>query len=98
MSKPSINQKKIGDFCKKHHITYLALFGSILTPKFSSKSDVDILVKFEKKHIPSFFDMVDMEEELTSIVGRKVDLKTPEDLSRYFRDEVLAKAKILYDT
>lgn len=97
MGKPSINKKKIGDFCKKHHIIYLALFGSILTPHFSSKSDVDILVKFEKKHIPSFFDIADMEEELTLIVGRKVDLKTPEDLSRYFRDEVLAQAKILYD-
>ena|ERR1700733_11149252 len=96
MSKVSINKKKIVDFCKKHHIISLALFGSILTPHFSSKSDVDILVKFEKKHIPSLFDIVDMEEELTSIVGRKVDLKTPEDLSSYFRDEVLAQAKILY--
>ncbi len=96
MSKPSINKKKIVDFCKKHHIMSLALFGSILTPHFSSKSDVDVLVKFEKKHTPSFFDIVDMEEELTSIVGRKVDLKTPEDLSSYFRDEVLAQAKILY--
>jgi predicted nucleotidyltransferase len=96
MSKVSINKKRIVDFCKKHHIISLELFGSILTPHFSSKSDVDILVKFEKKHIPSLFDIVDMEEELTSIVGRKVDLKTPEDLSSYFRDEVLAQAKILY--
>ena len=74
----------------------MALFGSILTPQFSSKCDVDILVKFKKKHIPSLFDMVDMEEELTSIIGRKVDLKTPECLSIYFRDEVVANAKILY--
>jgi uncharacterized protein len=91
-----IDKKKIAFFCQKHHITFLALFGSILTPLFSSKSDVDIVVKFEKKHIPSLFDIVDMEEELTSIVGRKVDLKTPEDLSRYFRDEVLSHARILY--
>lgn len=96
MSKPSINKKKIVDFCKKPHIISLALFGSILTPHFSSKSDVDVLVKFEKKHTPSFFDIIEMESELTSIVGRKVDLKTPEDLSGYFRDEVQAQAKILY--
>src|SRR5260221_5331142 len=96
MSKLSINKKKINAFCRKHHIVSLALFGSVLTDRFSSKSDVDILVKFEKKHIPSFFDMVDMEEELTSIIGRKVDLKTAEELSRYFRNEVLAQAKTLY--
>jgi predicted nucleotidyltransferase len=92
-----INRKKIGVFCKKHHIVSLALFGSILTSHFSQTSDVDVLVKFEKKHIPSLFDIVDIEEELSSIVGRKVDLKTPEDLSRYFREEVIAQAKIVYE-
>jgi predicted nucleotidyltransferase len=92
----SINKRKVIGFCKKHHIVFLALFGSVLTAHFSSKSDIDILVKFEKKHTPSLFDLVDMEEELSSIVGRKVDLKTPEDLSRYFRDEVVASAKPIY--
>jgi uncharacterized protein len=92
----AINKEKIARFCQKHHIISLALFGSILTSHFSSKSDIDILVKFEKKHIPSLFDMVDMEEELSALVGRKVDLKTAEDLSRYFRNEVVAQAKILY--
>lgn len=98
MRKPPllINKKKIVAFCQKNHIVSLALFGSILTPHFSPKSDVDILVKFERKHIPSLFDMVDMEEELSVIIGRKVDLKTAEDLSRYFRNEVVAHAKILY--
>lgn len=91
-----IDKKKITTFCKRHHIISLALFGSILTSHFSPESDVDILVKFDKKHIPSLFDMVDMEEELSSIIGRRVDLKTPEDLSRYFRDDVLAQAKIVY--
>jgi len=95
--KMQFDKKKITTFCKRHHIVSLALFGSVLTSHFSAKSDVDILVKFDKKHIPSLFDMVDMEEELTSIVGRKVDLKTPEDLSRYFRNDVLAQAKTLYD-
>ena len=91
-----INKKKIAAFCQRRHVASLALFGSILTPQFSPKSDVDVLVKFEKKHIPSLFDMVDIEEELSTIVGRKVDLKTAEDLSHYFRDEVVAEAKTLY--
>lgn len=91
-----IDKKKISAFCKKHHINFLALFGSILTAQFSSKSDVDIVVKFKNKHIPSLFDMVDMADELTLMIGRKVDLKTPECLSRYFRDEVLANAKVFY--
>ncbi len=91
-----INRKKIGEFCKKYHIAYLAFFGSILTSHFTPKSDVDVLVKFEKKHIPGLFAMVDMQDELSEIIGRDVDLKTPNSLSRYFRDEVLAKAKIIY--
>ncbi|HSW87244.1 MAG TPA: nucleotidyltransferase family protein [Rhabdochlamydiaceae bacterium] len=91
-----INKKKIKAFCKKYHILSLALFGSILTSRFQPSSDVDVLVKFEKKHIPNFFELIDMECELSSIIGRKVDLKTPNDLSPYFRKEVLSKAQIIY--
>jgi hypothetical protein len=93
----TINKKKITLFCEKHHIVFLALFGSILTPHFSRSSDVDVLVKFEKKHIPSLFSIVDIESELASIIGRKVDLRTPKDLSPLFRDAVVSKAKILYE-
>lgn len=75
----------------------LALFGSILTPHFSSTSDVDVLVSFDSKHIPTLFDLVDMESELSTIVGRHVDLKTSKDLSPYFRNDVLSNAKIIYD-
>jgi uncharacterized protein len=91
-----INKRKLSAFCRKYHITYLALFGSVLTSHFTASSDVDILVKFDKKHIPGLFGMVDMQEELSEIVGREVDLKTPNGLSRYFRDEVLSTAKVLY--
>ena len=91
-----INKEKIRMFCKKHHIVNLALFGSILTSQFNTKSDVDVLVSFDNKHIPTLFDLVDMESELSSIVGRHVDLKTPNDLSPYFRDEVLSNAKFIY--
>ncbi len=87
---------KIVSFCKKYHIAYLALFGSVLTSNFTKKSDVDILVKFEKKHTPHLFGMIKMESELSDIIGHPVDLKTPNDLSPYFRNDVLNKAKAIY--
>lgn len=91
-----LQKGKITRFCKKHHIASLALFGSVLTPNFTEKSDVDILVKFEKNHLPHLFGLIKMESELSDIIGYSVDLKTPNDLSRYFRDDVLAKAKLIY--
>ena len=91
-----INKRKLGAFCRKYHITYLALFGSILTSHFTTSSDVDVLVKFDKKNVPGLFGIIDMQDELSAIVGRTVDLKTPNSLSRYFRDEVLSTAKVLY--
>lgn len=89
--------KKIEKFCKENHIAKLSLFGSVLTTSFTRASDIDILVQFEKKHIPTLFDMVDMEAELEVIIGHKVDLKTPGDLSPYFRNQVLAGAEVIYD-
>lgn len=59
-------------------------------------SDVDVLVRFEEAHIPSLFEFVDMESELSALMGRNVDLKTANDLSPHFREEVLAQAKVLY--
>lgn len=98
VKKPAIllNKDKIKAFCKKHHILSLALFGSILTSDFGPKSDIDILVNFDVEYIPNLFDLVDMESELSLILGRTVDLKTPNDLSPYFRDEVLSNAEIIY--
>ncbi len=98
MLKIRINKKKIAAFCKKYHIVSLALFGSILTSHFHASSDIDVLVKFNKKHIPTLFDIVDMESELSSIMGRDVDLKTANDLSPYFRNDVLSTAKVIYGT
>ena len=91
-----LQKSKIEKFCKKYHIVYLALFGSVLTSNFTKKSDVDILVKFEKKHIPHLFNMIKIESELSDLIGYPVDLKTPNDLSPYFRDDVLTNAKTLY--
>ncbi|HLB53055.1 MAG TPA: nucleotidyltransferase family protein [Chlamydiales bacterium] len=92
-----LRKKKIEQFCKKYHIAYLALFGSILTSNFTEKSDIDVLVKFEKKHTPHLFGLIAMESELEQIMGYPIDLKTPNDLSHYFRDEVLAQAKTIYE-
>ena len=91
-----IDKNKIHTFCKKHHIKNLALFGSVLTSHFTSTSDIDILVNFETEHTPTLFDLVDIEDELENLVGRHVDLKTPNDLSPYFRDDVLSNAKMIY--
>lgn len=92
----SIPKDKIAEFCKAHYITNLALFGSVLTDRFSETSDVDVLVEFDPAHIPGFFSLVEMEDQLTTIVGRKIDLRTPKDLSRYFREDVLKQAYHLY--
>lgn len=90
------SRKQLAEFSKRHHIRKLALFGSILRDDFSLDSDIDILVEFEHGHTPGFFELMKMEEELTNLFGRTVDLRTPQDLSRYFRDEVMATAEVQY--
>ena len=88
---------KIAEFCRTHHIRRLAVFGSALRPDFRPDSDIDILVEFEPEHIPSLFGMARLERQLSALLGgRKVDLRTPEDLSRYFRQEVLKEAEVQY--
>ena len=91
-----LQKNKIENFCQKHHIAYMAFFGSVLTSKFTKKSDVDVLVRFEEEYIPHLFGLVGMESELSNIIGYPVDLKTPNDLNPYFREDVLTKAKTIY--
>jgi len=90
-----ISNAVLVDFCKRRHVSKLAFFGSVLREDFTSDSDLDVLVEFEPGHIPGL-DFFDMEEDLSGLLGRKVDLNTPGFLSRYFRDEVLAKAEVRY--
>ena len=94
-AKISIDREGIADFCRRHHIAKLSLFGSVLRDDFAPESDVDVLVEFESGHVPglAFFGM---EEELSRMLGHRVDLNTPNFLSRYFRDEVLAEAEEQY--
>ena len=89
-------KERIEEFCKRHHIRKLSLFGSALRDDFSPESDLDILVEFDPAHIPGFIRLAGMEIELTEILGRKVDMRTAQDLSRYFRDEVLNSSKVQY--
>lgn len=90
-----IDRRRLAEFCRRHHIRRLAFFGSVLRDDFGPDSDIDVLVEFEPGHVPGlgFFSM---EEELSRILGRKVDLNTPGFLSPHFRDEVLKEAEVGY--
>jgi predicted nucleotidyltransferase len=95
--KPGIEvpRSKLAAFCRRNHIRRLSFFGSVLRDDFRPDSDVDILVEFEPDHTPGW-DIVSMENELSSLLSRKVDLHTPNDLSRYIRDQVAREAKVQY--
>ncbi|GMU93810.1 MAG: nucleotidyltransferase [Candidatus Hydrogenedentota bacterium] len=95
--KLSFPRGQIAAFCQKHGIRRLSLFGSALREDFRPDSDVDILVEFDSDRIPTLLDLVDMEQELSILLGgRKVDLRTPGDLSRYFRQQVMEEAEVQY--
>jgi predicted nucleotidyltransferase len=88
--------QKIADFCRRHGVRRLSLFGSILRDDFGPDSDVDVLVEFLPSVRASLFDLGGMLMELREMLGREVDLRTPADLSKYFRDDVVAEARPLY--
>ncbi len=92
-----IPEAKIADFCRRNGIRKLAFFGSVLTNRFSDSSDIDVLVEFRPGEHVGFVRLGDMEDELSRLLGgRKVDLRTPMDLSRHFRDEVIRTASVAY--
>jgi predicted nucleotidyltransferase len=92
----TIPHERIAEFCRKHHIRKLSFFGSVISDHFTQESDVDVLVEFEPGQVVGLIRLAGMELELSEIIGRKVDLRTPADLSRYFREEVLSSAEIQY--
>ena len=93
----SIPKSELADFCKAHGIRRLAIFGSAIRTDFDTESDVDVLVEFAPGRAPGLLGVASMEIELSPLFGgRKVDLRTPEDLSRYFRQEVLDTAEVQY--
>src|ERR1700686_5084000 len=93
----TLPHEEIEQFCRRNHVRKLSLFGSVLTDRFGPESDIDVLVEFDPEKTPGFFGIVGMELELTDKFRRKVDLRTPEDLSRYFRDEVVSTAAVQYE-
>ena len=92
-----VDPKKIADFCERHYIRKLALFGSVLREDFRPDSDVDVLVEFESGHTPGFIRLYQIEEELSPLMGgHRPDLVTAGFLNRRIRDRVLAEAEVQY--
>ena len=98
MARFTLDHAEIADFCRRHHIRRLALFGSILRDDFGPDSDIDILVDFATGQAPGLLGIVAMEYELAETLGlkRKVDLRTMHDLSPFFRDEISGRAEEIY--
>jgi len=92
-----VSKDEIRSFCRRHGIRRLAFFGSVLRPDFDSDSDIDVLVDFDPETRVGFFELYDMEQELSRLLGgRRIDLNTPNSLSEYFRQEVFAEAEVQY--
>ena len=91
----SIDRETLGEFCRKHYIKRLAIFGSALRDDFRPDSDVDVLVEFQPGHVPGL-DFIAIERELSELLGRRVALVTPKSLMPRIRDQVLASAAPLF--
>lgn len=97
MHRLAIGEEQLVRFCREHHIRKLSLFGSTIKGTGRPDSDVDLLVEFETGRVPGLLALVSMEAELGQMLGgRKIDLRTPRDLSRHFRDEVIRTAEVQY--
>jgi predicted nucleotidyltransferase len=91
------NKSKLNSFCKANKIKKLSLFGSYLNDTATEDSDVDLLVEFAENTEYGLLDVARIERELSEVIGRKVDLRTAEELSRYFKDTVVKEAKVKYE-
>jgi predicted nucleotidyltransferase len=93
----NVQKEELADFCRRNGILKLALFGSALTDRFSDASDIDVLVEFAPDEPVGYLRMAAMERELSRLFGgRKIDLRTPAELSKYFRDDVIRSASVQY--
>ena len=92
-----VDSDRIAEFCRRNQILSLAFFGSVLREDFRSDSDVDVLVEFEPDAVVGLIRLAGMERRLSEILGRKADMRTPGDLSSFFRDEVVKSAEVVYD-
>jgi predicted nucleotidyltransferase len=96
ISRVDIPRDRLAVFCRRHHIRKLSLFGSALREDFRPDSDIDVLVEFEPDVAVGLIGLAGMELELSALLGRKVDMRTPAELSRYFRQEVVDTAEVQY--
>ncbi len=96
MAKIEVDREQLAEFCRRHRIRKLAFFGCVLRDDFGPESDVDVLVEFEPEVRVGLFDIAGMEIVLGEMIGRRIDLRTSRDLSRYFRDDVVRTALPLY--
>jgi uncharacterized protein len=92
----NLSEAEIKQFCQRHSIRKLSLFGSVLRDDFTPESDVDLLVEFESGKTPGLA-IITMEDELSNTINRRIDLRTLADLSRYFREQVQAEAMVIYE-
>lgn len=91
------HSKELIDFCKSNKIKKLSLFGSYLKNKYTAESDIDLLVEFEENTGYGLLDITRIERELSEMIKKKVDLRTPEELSKYFRDKVVKESLVKYE-
>jgi uncharacterized protein len=94
----TVSQAEIDEFCRRSHIRRLSFFGSVLREDFRPESDIDVLVEFEPGHVPGYFTLSAMERELSALMGRKVDMRTPGEISGYYRDRVFASSEVRYES
>jgi hypothetical protein len=95
--KIQVDNKKIAEFCNRHHIRKLSFFGSVLDDNFGPDSDIDVLVEFKTDHIPGFIRLYEIEQELSKLLGgRKIDLVTPKFLHKLIREKVIKSAEVQY--
>jgi uncharacterized protein len=93
----TIDCQRVADLCRKYGVSRLSIFGSALRDDFNvEQSDVDLLVEYLPDQVPGLFGFMELEDRLEEVFHRKVDLSTPESLSKYFRDDVLAIAEPIY--
>ncbi len=90
-----IDHEKLADFCRRHHIRKLSLFGSVLRDDFRPDSDVDVLYEFDDGFAPGW-EIADIEQELSELLGRKADLVPAKYINRWIRQRVLAEAEVQY--
>ncbi len=97
LTSTSLPLEAIRAFCARHPIKHLSLFGSALRDELKPESDIDLLVEYVPDARISYFDMAQQEIDLSQIIGRRVDLRTPQELSRYFRQQVIESARLVYE-